>query len=61
MVIPEEREGRDEHNPLLNRDSTPANQQAYGAGAMSTIDQGDTRRGGLISMVTVSTIRPKVL
>ncbi|CAF4869433.1 unnamed protein product, partial [Rotaria magnacalcarata] len=27
MVIPEEREGRDEYNPLLSRDATPANQQ----------------------------------
>lgn len=60
MVIPEEREGRDEYNPLLCRDPTPANQQAYGAGAASTIDQSDTRRGGLIPTTTISTIRPKV-
>jgi hypothetical protein len=60
MVIPEEREGRDEYNPLLNRDPTPANQQAYGTGAVSTIDQSDTRRGGLMPMTTISTIHPKV-
>ncbi|CAF4251875.1 unnamed protein product, partial [Rotaria sp. Silwood2] len=61
MVIPEEREGRDEHNPLLSRDPTPANQQAYGTGAASTIDQSDTRRGGLFPMTTISNIRPKVI
>jgi hypothetical protein len=61
MVIPEEREGRDEYNTLLNRDPTPANQQAYGVGAATTIDQNDTRRGGLIPMTTISNIRPKVL
>lgn len=60
MVIPEEREGRDEYNPLLNRDPTPANQQAYGSGAATTIDQSDTRRGGLMPMTTMSNIRPKV-
>lgn len=60
MVIPEEREGRDEYNPLLNRDPTPANQQAYGVGATNTIDQNDTRRGGLMPMTTISNSRPKV-
>jgi len=60
MVIPEEREGRDEYNTLLNRDPTPANQQAYGTGAATTIDQNDTRRGGLIPMTMISNIRPKV-
>lgn len=60
MVIPEEREGRDEYNPLLSRDPTPANQQAYGIGAVSTIDQNDTRRGGLMPTKTISTSRPKV-
>jgi hypothetical protein len=60
MVIPEEREGRDEYNPLLNRDPTPANQQAYGTGAATTIDQNDTRRGGLMPMTTISNSRPKV-
>ena len=60
MVIPEEREGRDEYNPLLSRDPTPANQQAYGIGATSTIDQNDTRRGGLMPMTTISNIHPKV-
>ncbi|CAF0719433.1 unnamed protein product [Adineta steineri] len=61
MVIPEEREGRDEYNPLLSRDPTPANQQAYGTGAVSTIDQSDTRRGGIIPMTTISNIRPKII
>ncbi|CAF1473771.1 unnamed protein product [Rotaria sordida] len=61
MVIPEEREGRDEYNPLLSRDVTPANQQAYGTGAASTIDQTDTRRGGLFPMTTISNIHPKVI
>ncbi|CAF0880152.1 unnamed protein product [Adineta steineri] len=61
MVIPEEREGRDEYNPLLSRDPTPANQQAYGTGAASTIDQSDTRRGGIIPMTTISNIRPKII
>ena len=60
MVIPEEREGRDEYNPLLNRDPTPANQQAYGVGAVATIDHSDTRRGGLMPMTTIANIRPKV-
>ena len=60
MVIPEEREGRDEYNPLLSRDPTPANQQAYGAGASATIDHSDTRRGGLMPMTTISISRPKV-
>ena len=60
MVIPEEREGRDEYNPLLNRDPTPANQQAYGPGATTTIDQSDTRRGGLMLKTTISDTRPKV-
>ncbi|CAF1005055.1 unnamed protein product [Adineta steineri] len=61
MVIPEEREGRDEYNPLLSRDPTPANQQAYGTGAVSTIDQSDTRRGGIIPVTTISNIRPKII
>ncbi|CAF3459035.1 unnamed protein product [Rotaria socialis] len=61
MVIPEEREGRDEYNPLLSRDATPANQQAYGAGATSTIDQSDTRRGGIMHMTTISINRPKII
>ncbi len=62
MVIPEEREGRDEYNPLLSRDPTPANQQAYGIGATATIDHSDTRRGGLLptTTTTISIIRPKV-
>jgi DNA excision repair protein ERCC-4 len=60
MVIPEEREGRDEYNPLLSRDPTPANQQAYGVGAVSTIDQYDTRRGGILPIITSPTTRPKV-
>ncbi|CAF1127805.1 unnamed protein product [Adineta ricciae] len=61
MVIPEEREGRDEYNPLLSRDPTPANQQAYGTGAASTIDPTDTRHGGLIPMKPISNLRPKVI
>ena len=60
MVIPEEREGRDEYNPLLTRDPTPANQQGYGLGAAATIDHSDTRRGGLTSMTTIAATRPKV-
>lgn len=60
MVIPEEREGRDECNSLLDRDPTPANQQAYGIGAAATIDHSDTRRGGLLPTVNVRRSRPKV-
>ena len=60
MVIPEEREGRDEYNPLLNRDPTPANEQAYGTGAAATIDRNDTRRGGILPMTMIVTTRPKV-
>lgn len=61
MVIPEEREGRDEFNPLLNRDPTPANQQGYGSGAMATIDHSDTRRGGFLPMTKIAPGRPKVI
>jgi len=61
MVISEEQEGRDEYNPLLSRDPTPANEQAYGTGAASTIDYYDTRRGGLIPMKALSMTRPKVI
>jgi len=61
MVIPEEREGRDEFNPLLNRDPTPANQQGYGSGAMATIDHSDTRRGGFLPMTKIASGRPKVI
>ena len=60
MVIPEEREGRDEYNPLLTRDPTPANQQGYGLGAAATIDHSDTRRGGMMPMTTMAPLHPKV-
>ncbi|CAF1437265.1 unnamed protein product, partial [Didymodactylos carnosus] len=50
MVIPEERDGRCEDNPLLSRDATPANQMAYGTVI-------DTRKGGLLS----ETVRAKVI